>query len=108
MLGRTLQMGIHFDKIWTIELLTSCGNPRIKMEHLEPKDVVKYPNKITPPTEPIELDAPIHERSSIESGPVLNGVCSDWSSGSAIEYQPIPQPNASINTFAFVLIKKKR
>lgn len=47
------------------------------MEYLEPMNVIKYPTKMFPDTEPSDEDAPIHEMPSTESGPVVSGVCSD-------------------------------
>lgn len=65
-------------------------------------NVTMYPNERFPTKAPTAIIDPIHDSSSTEIGPVSNGLSSDWSSGSAVENQPIPQPSPTNNRFAFV------
>lgn len=61
-------------------------NPQAKLPRIAPNDTI----------------APIHDLSSIESGPVFNGVSSDSSKGVAIDTQPVAQPNPIIIKLAAI------
>lgn len=59
-------------------------------------NVTMYPHKKLPKTAPGAATHPNHDISSVEIGPVFNGVSSDRSNGSDSDNQPNAQPTRTI------------
>lgn len=91
--------------MWLEEKLTNCGKPIKNIVFLAPINVTINPHKKFPIIAPIDTIAPIHDICSVESGPDVNGLWSDWSSGVAIDTHPVAHPKPTIIKLASICNK---
>lgn len=91
--------------MWLEEKLTNCGKPIKNIVFLAPINVTINPHKKFPIIAPIDTIAPIHDICSVESGPDVNGLWSDWSSGVAIDTHPVAHPKPTMIKLASICNK---